>query len=512
MKSTVWETLRRSAVALVAIALLAGAGAAVLALRSTPTYAAESTMLVGPVTEDADAFKASSQLIGTYAELIKNEPALTQAAATVGMTPTALEDVVDVNFSTVTRLLTLTVTLPNPSQAASVNRLLAARLVGATKQPNPAGVVSVLEPPVAKPTTTTAAVLLRAGLAGLATLVVGALLLLFVERTRSVLRDGRDVRSATGVDALTAFPARGRRRLSKTEQQAAAAAGYRVLTAFLETLPRHGAPQSVAVVGAGEEGHSRMALNLAVALARSGRRVAVVGDHLVARGSGDEAFATKGDQVFQMRGAYLVTPGESGNAVRVEPWSTFSAFADVVVPWSGSQSTHKMSQALAATTGLVDVVVLAPGSVANSDSALAWVGAVDAVFLAVGAGTTTTAQLTEALSILKRVTDKPVEVVIAGRKTYDGPQIDISLPERAAGGAAKWGTAPSGAEGGPGRSHPEAQGGTQLAYALGVNGREKAAEVHIPRAGTSVDVADLANRGRAGDGRANGSGPSRDRS
>ena len=75
--STVWAVLRRWLLPLIVISLAAGAIVAAWALNQPVQYSARTEMIVGEVNQSADSTRASTQLIGTYADLIVNEQALT---------------------------------------------------------------------------------------------------------------------------------------------------------------------------------------------------------------------------------------------------------------------------------------------------------------------------------------------------------------------------------------------------------------------------------------------------
>lgn len=113
---------------LVALCIVAGAGAAVMANRSiTPRYEASTTLTVNQLSAEGsltayDNLLANELLAKTYAETIKSRSVLSEAGARLKLdqTPGELKDQLEVMVVPQTQLMRLIVTASDPQQAADI--------------------------------------------------------------------------------------------------------------------------------------------------------------------------------------------------------------------------------------------------------------------------------------------------------------------------------------------------------------------------------------------------------
>jgi len=418
---TMRQALRRWLVALIAVTVLAAGGAAAYSLLSPPRYAATTQLLVGPINADAESIKASSQLIGTYASLVVSPAALGQAATAVGggRSASEIEKATSVQFSSATRLLDVTVTLDSPEAAVTAVRTLGDILKRSTSQNVGAGsLTSVVEPTANNEPVATNPVL-RGSIAGVTAFIIALLLVLLLEQTRGVIRTSTDVETATGRDALVEFPRRRKGTGPVRHGDAPTTAAYRMLAAYLDTLePRPGA-HCVAVVGTGPDGRSQMPLNLAIALATTGRRALLL-ENETERPRSLAVFDTAPIDITGQAALYLFTPDPMGADFKVERLGLSPETYQLALAWAESRSRAATAQAVEAVGGITDWVVLAPRSIEASDVGLSWAAAADAVLLVVEQGITRRRELQSALVTLRRLTNQPIEVVLVPEGVREG--------------------------------------------------------------------------------------------
>jgi succinoglycan biosynthesis transport protein ExoP len=127
---TLMPLIRRWWWALLLAALLAGFAANAAASRSTPTYAAEVRMLVGPISAEFGTLRAAGELGRTYSELAASLPVLREAAKSSGveLTDTELRKAVQATSNEISRLVTVSVQYEDPKRAADFANAIAARL------------------------------------------------------------------------------------------------------------------------------------------------------------------------------------------------------------------------------------------------------------------------------------------------------------------------------------------------------------------------------------------------
>lgn len=365
--------LRRWGLVLVAVGAVAGL-LATIALSARPVlHEASTTLIVGELNQDTDALRASTELVGTYGDLLVGTPLLTEATVAVpGTSVATLRDRSEVAFNSETRLITLTVRDEAPRVAVAVAGFLAQRLVESTTTGGvrPFGEVRVVSPPVAGQVESSAIVLV--GLAVVAAVLAAMVVASVVDSSRDVVRSPRELADRTGVPVLATV------RLPRPRSAAALGPsdpGLRVLATHLD-LAVDGAPaRCVAVLGGdGHEDGRALASGLAEALAGGGRRVLLVQTQRPRRG-GRPDDGPWGEALF-IGGALA---DDRGPAV-VEAAGLLTLLDPARTPAVG-----EVVRNLEPLLDLADVVVLAPGPVMAS-AALAVAAAADAVLVSTRRG------------------------------------------------------------------------------------------------------------------------------
>ena len=126
--------------------MVAGGTAAAVLTSLPATYTSETRLLVGPLTRDFDALRASEALATTYAEIATSDLVIAEAVESSGLDlePDDVSD--DVSAVTVgtSRVLLVTVTRPRPEQARELARGIAAAVQ--TEAPDGGAELTVIEP------------------------------------------------------------------------------------------------------------------------------------------------------------------------------------------------------------------------------------------------------------------------------------------------------------------------------------------------------------------------------
>src|SRR5512133_155377 len=249
-------SLRRRWVVLVAATLVAGLGAFLVAHEQTPTYEAETQLLVGPISGDFNTLEASRQLAVTYADLVTSRGMRAATARELGLEELPASDV-NTTANDVTRLLTIRARNKSPRVAATIANTLARRLAElSTVRGRPQGNVQVVDP--AQPPTHSVAprTVLLTALGAFAGLLIGlgllALRSLFdgVVRQQSQLEDRPDLAFAETIPSVKG-PGRAGSRVSAHYRLAIgkieAARGARPGLVVVSCMP--GAPRAALALG-----------------------------------------------------------------------------------------------------------------------------------------------------------------------------------------------------------------------------------------------------------------------
>lgn len=389
--------LRRWSPALIAVTLLATIVSLIVLSRAAPVNEARTTLLVGDVNQDLDALRASTDLVGTYGDLLVSEPFLREAAEAVpGLDVDAVRDASSVAFNSQTRLITLTVRHPEAAVALEVAGVLARRLVqeASSAGQRPAGEVDLRVAPFVEEVPDNR--LLVVALAAVAALVAAAVLALLVDSMLRLVRTREDVDEA--VDAGVVATVAGRvARDASSASHLLSDPGYRLVAAHLDVLiGSGGAGSMVAIAGVDDHDDGRaVASNVAAALAAGGRRVALV----VCGSPAPQSPHTEPDRWLWRAAA--VPEGQvllleaSGGEVLVSRYLGPPAITVIATSPSGTP-VPGIARALQPLLDAADVLVLAPGPLVSSPLGLAFAAVADTVLLVARAGRTRSTALAEA--------------------------------------------------------------------------------------------------------------------
>lgn len=276
--------------------VIAGAGATFYNARQPKIYESSAVVLVNaPIRSAAQltdtGLRTTENLLGTYAELLVSRPVLEQVAKNLNIPGGAgtLGREVKVAVEPSTLLIKVTVQDRDPERAARIANevpkvlndlerdLLANPYVGAYRQAlNFVDVALPRYSPVLPKATQTLLIALMAGLA----LSMGSALL--IEHLDDTLKSAREVEQAAHLPVLAAI---GRIRgsdfasqlITVNDPSAPASEAYRMFLAHLAYSESERAVKTVLVASADRaEGKSTNIVNLAVALAQTGKRVILV--------------------------------------------------------------------------------------------------------------------------------------------------------------------------------------------------------------------------------------------
>ncbi|WP_062345734.1 polysaccharide biosynthesis tyrosine autokinase [Herbidospora yilanensis] len=257
------------------ILLLAAVGGAACALLVTGympvRYAAAVSLMVD---QKGSADPLSQQRVKSYARLVTSRRVLREVAVAEHLDPATLDVRSEVVPGTV--LLRAIVTDGDPERAARLANRIGGELSGLihTLERRAAIGVTVIDraTPPADPVSPRPPVNVAAGI--LLGLVFAYGLLMLRSRLDTTISDGDDLAAAAGAPTLGVVGRDRRRPLVVTGARAEA---FRALRTNLRFVGVDGGPRSLLVTSCGTgEGKSTLAINLAVAVAQTGRRVALV--------------------------------------------------------------------------------------------------------------------------------------------------------------------------------------------------------------------------------------------
>ncbi|WP_051760424.1 polysaccharide biosynthesis tyrosine autokinase [Herbidospora cretacea] len=377
------------------LAAVGGAAGALLVTGHMPVrYAAAVSLMVD---QRGSADPLSQQRVKSYARLVTSRRVLKEVATAERLDPATLDVRSEVVPGTV--LLRAIVTDGDPDRAARVANRIGGELSGLihTLERRTAIGVTVIDraTPPANPVSPRPPLNVTAGI--LLGLVFAYGLLMLRSRLDTTIADSDDLAAAAGAPTLGVV-GRSRRRPLIADGHAEA---FRALRTNLRFVGADGGPRSLLVTSCGSgEGKSTLAINLALAVAGTGRRVALVDADLrrpsVARLLGLEgrsmgltdvlAGSARLPEVLQRRQDLDVLPG---GPVPADPGEL-----------AGSPGMRRLIADLAADHDLV--VVDAPPLLPVSD-AVVLATACDGVLLVARAGRTRRESLAQAVARLTRV-------------------------------------------------------------------------------------------------------------
>lgn len=286
--------LRKNWLIIVSVTLLGVTVAAAFTLTRTPVYESQSTVFVstqgGSTTAELQQGLSFTQArINTYVGLAETPAVLTPVVSSLGLTETAEELARRVTAAAAlnSTLITVTVTGTDPAGAADVANAVASSL---------ATVVPRLEPeaedgssPVRLSRVRDAQPALRPSSPNVpVNLAIGGLIGLFAGLGAAVLRTGLDnrVRTPREAEQLTGAPgigaiaydakAKERPLIVHADPLSPRAESFRALRTNLQFLDMGGRSSFVVTSSIPNEGKSTTTINLAIALADAGKRVALL--------------------------------------------------------------------------------------------------------------------------------------------------------------------------------------------------------------------------------------------
>ncbi|GAB1822460.1 tyrosine-protein kinase domain-containing protein [Herbidospora sp. RD11066] len=375
------------------LAVLGGAGCALLVTGYMPVrYAATVSMMLD---QKGSADQISQQRVKSYARLVTSRRVLLDVAVAEHLDPSALAGNVRAEAVPGTVLLRATVTDSDPARAARVANRIGDELSGLihTLDNRPAIGVTVIDPATPSPAPVSPKPVLNVAAGILLGLVFGYGFLMLRSRLDTTIADSDDLAAALGAPTLGVIGRQRRHPLVVTES-------YRALRTNLQFVGVDGRPRSLLVTSCGTgEGKSTLAINLALAVAQTGRRVALVDADLrrpsIVRHLGLEA----------AMGLTDVLVGSARLPEVLTVWRGIDVLPSGRVPanpseLAGSPGMHRVMSDLTADHDLV--IVDAPPLLPVTDAAVLAVTC-DGVLLVARAGRTRRDALTRAAGQLERV-------------------------------------------------------------------------------------------------------------
>lgn len=398
-----------------------------VAARLPPTYESEARLLVGPVSGDHDLLQAAGQQARSYAAIATTAIIVGPAARELGMSPGSLRSKLeDVTASEVTRLLSIRVRDGNSTRAALIANAVADELVAYSREGGvlapPAGQLRIVE----RATATSEGIgpsgqliVLLAAVAGL----LGAFgLAVVVDGLSTVVRNEQELAALAPVAVLGSINGTRPRAGSQpfvveADPDSQAAVAYRLLATKIELSNGDGGPESVLVLDAhGGRSGSRLALNLAGALAEGGGRVALI--HHGDEGDLEKLFGLSGDASPESgirRGRPLRVDRVTLDRFRIRrPLVTIFRSrgpSDLLEP-------EQVAEVLNRVLAEADVAVLTAPPIDSSPHSLVWSSAVKATVLVAERDHTQRAHVPAALESLRLAGGNVIGIVLCGDQSF----------------------------------------------------------------------------------------------
>lgn len=289
------NAVRRHYRMVVAVVLFPVAVAAVVTWQITPQYASSTQLYVSTAgNEDVTAAYQgnllSQQRVASYAKLLEGELVAERVIDRLDLatSPQTLIGQTRATFTSDTVILTATVMDPSPQQAqqlaatlASEFSALVAELETQAGAAFPAATITVVKRAQLPTTPATPNVLLNLGLALLVGAVLGVGSAVLRELMDNTIKTNEDVQEVTGAASIGSvmFDAGMAKRplVSQSVGHSRSAEAYRQIRTNLQFLSVDDPPRVLVVTSAvPEEGKTTTAINLALVIAQSGKRVALV--------------------------------------------------------------------------------------------------------------------------------------------------------------------------------------------------------------------------------------------
>lgn len=288
------RTFRKNWLVIVAAMLLGLGAATAFSLTRSPIFESSSTVFVSTQagTTAADLQQGSSfaqARINTYVGLVSTPAVLEPVIAELGLSggPEALASRVSASAGLNSTLITITVSDGNPVLAANTANAIASSLSTVVPQLEPAAEdgsspvrlsrVRSAEPPT-KPSSPNVSVNLALGtLVGLGLGLAAAFLRTRLDNRVRTSRDAEQITKAPSIGAIAFDPkAKERPLIVHADPLSPRAESFRALRTNLQFLDMGGRASFVVTSSVPSEGKSTTTINLAIALADAGKRVALV--------------------------------------------------------------------------------------------------------------------------------------------------------------------------------------------------------------------------------------------
>lgn len=385
------RVLRKSWLLILLFAILGGVTGATVGVVQQPTYESSAKLYVSVRSEGAvtgDLVQGTSfarQIVTSYAEIATTAIVLDPVIADLGLDTTSIELSKSVSATAPPNTVGITITASDadPALAAQIADAVAASLTDivetileAPATPDDTGLVRLTTvQPADMPTSPSSPnVSLYLGIGVLLGLAVGVALALLrnVLDTRvHTLHDLEQLMTAPIVGGIAFDPEASKRPLLlHADPRSPRAESFRALRTNLRFLEVHGEPRVFVVSSAGRgEGKSTTTVNLAIALAQSGARVALI--------DGDLRIPRVADYMGVEGGVGLtdVLIGRVSLVDALQRWGTDELFvlAAGTIPPNPSEllGSQAMDQVLAALSDHFDFVIIdAPPLLLVTDAAV----------------------------------------------------------------------------------------------------------------------------------------------
>ena len=375
-----WTTL------LIATAVAGLAGYAI-ASSVPPTYESTARLLVGPVVGDVDVMRAAGAISYTYAELAASEPALNEVRRQLGL-PDETPIIARAIPNETTRILQIRAEYGDDEVAASIANLLAENLIAIESEGLvlPEGQVTFIEPAAANPVPIAPQVSLIAIVAAATGLLAAIVLVLLVEYFGNTINSRAELASTAAVPVLGSAslgrrfrPSRRQPTIVDAQPESKAATAVRFIATKIAYAGPEGPTSSALIVGmAKRDGAADLALGVATALARAGRKVVVVD----ANDESDELSALVGAEGAGVSELLTNPDTDIMDVALSRPrWPTVIArgqltSSTLVDPDAARTLIEKLNEQF-------EIVIIASAPIHLSGNALVWAKAVSLVVLAV---------------------------------------------------------------------------------------------------------------------------------
>lgn len=421
--------LRKNWLVIVATTLIGIAVAAGYSLTRTPMYDASSRVFVstqagGTVAELQQGGSFALQRVGTYVQLVETPIVLNPVINELGLDGTADDLAGRVTSSSPLNsfLIDIAVQDADPVQAANIANAIAASLTEAVEsielrgdtQQSPVQLTRVKDAlPEARPVSPN--VPLNLALGGLVGLALGIGIAVLRAVLDNKVRTARDIEGLTDRPVIGAIPfdpkAKERPLILEADPHNTRSEAFRALRTNLQFLEMDGGHSFVITSSLPSEGKSTTTLNLALALADAGKRVALL-DCDLRKPKVAEYLGTEGGA-----GLTDVLIGRARVADVMLPWGKRPLYVLPAgkVPPNPSEllGSKQMGQLLEALSNEFDIVLCdAPPLLPVTDAAILARSTAGAIVIA-SAGRTTTNQLSGALDALDTVGAKVAGVVLS---------------------------------------------------------------------------------------------------